>query len=328
MAAGESVTASCRLSVRCYAANMKRLFAALCLALGLTMASAQQYEFDLGKAVDLANDWALANLDPAVLQSLRDADRERVQGFLNSYFQSLQSSNVLELARLRTAATNIIPVLESYEETSSYGAWLRCRLDYFEVSEELQRNLPKHPPRAEVPAATVINIERKVWVRKLADRPPPPGADKLVPKLKPIFTEEKVPPELVWIAEVESSFNPDACSPVGAAGLFQLMLPTAKQYGLRRWPFDQRYQPEPSARAAAKYLRTLHRQFGNWTLAIAAYNAGEGRVGGLLRKHKATTYEQIAAKLPAETQMYVPKVEAALARREGIKLGELPPPTK
>ena len=307
---------------------MQRWFAAFCLALGITLAGAQEYEFDLGKAVDVANDWALANLDPAVLQSLREADRERVQQFLNSYFQTLQSSNVLALSRLRATATNIIPILENYEETSPYAAWLKCRLDYFEVSEELQRTLPKPPPRAEVPVATVVTIERKVWVKKLADRPLPPGADKLVPKLKPIFIEEKMPPELVWIAEVESSFDPDACSPVGAAGLFQLMLPTAKQYGLRRWPFDQRYQPEPSARAAAKYLRALHRQFNNWPLAIAAYNAGEGRVGGLLKKHNAKTFEQIAARLPAETQMFVPKVEAALLRREGVKLAELPAPGK
>src|SRR6187402_1699244 len=120
---------------------MQRWFAALWLALGITLAGAQEYEFDLGKAVDVANDWALANLDPAVLQSLREADRERVQQFLNSYFQALQSSNVLALSRLRAAATNIISILESYEETSPYAAWLKCRLDYFEVSEELQRTL-------------------------------------------------------------------------------------------------------------------------------------------------------------------------------------------
>ena len=143
-----------------------------------------------------------------------------------------------------------------------------------------------------------------------------------------MFTSEKVPPELIWIAEVESSFDPDAESPAGAAGLFQLMPPTARQYGLRSWPFDQRYQVEPSARAAAQHLRSLHKQFGNWQLVVAAYNAGGGRVGGLLRKYKATTYDQIAAKLPAETQMYVPKVEAALLRREGVKLSELPPPAK
>lgn len=307
---------------------MTRALILLCLLLSLTRSSAQGYELDLGTAIDLANDWALANVDPQVLQSLRDVDRQRVEKFLEGYFRSLQSSNVLELARLRVAATNIIPVLASYEETAPYAAWLRSRVDMLEVAEELKRSLPQHPTRTEVPAATVVNIERKVWAQKLADRPLPPGADKLVPRLKPIFTAEKVPPELVWLAEVESSFDPDASSPVGAAGLFQLMLPTAKQYGLRRWPFDQRYQPEPSARAAARYLRALHRQFGNWPLALAAYNAGEGRVAAALQKHNAKSFDQIAAHLPAETQMFVPKVEAAVLRREGLKLSQLKSPER
>ncbi len=99
---------------------------------------------------------------------------------------------------------------------------------------------------------------------------------------------------------------------------------TAKRYGLRTtWPFDQRLAPEPSARAAAEYLRYLHGQFKDWRLAVAAYNAGEGTVQNLLTRRKAHTYDAIAGKLPAETQMYVPKVEATLLRREGIKLAEL-----
>ena len=110
----------------------------------------------------------------------------------------------------------------------------------------------------------------------------------------------------------------------GAAGLFQLMPTTAKRYGLRTtWPFDQRLTPEPSARAAAEYLRYLHGQFKDWRLAVAAYNAGEGTVQNLLTRRKAHTYDAIAGKLPAETQMYVHKVEATLMRREGIKLAEL-----
>jgi len=307
---------------------MKWWLALLCLVASIAPARSQDYELDLGKAVDLANDWALANVDREVLKSLGEVDRERVEKFLAAFQQSLQGSNVLRLAQFRSAATNIVPILAAYEETSPYAAWLKARLDYFEVSEELQRNFPLPPPRAQAPVASAVNIERRVWVKKLEVRPLPAGADKLVPKLKPIFVAEKVPPELVWIAEVESSFDSDACSPVGAAGLFQLMLPTAKQYGLRRWPFDQRYQPEPSARAAARHLRTLHRQFGDWPLTIAAYNAGEGRVQGLLKKYRVATFDQIAAKLPAETQMFVPKVEAVLMRREGIKLSELKPPEK
>jgi membrane-bound lytic murein transglycosylase D len=101
---------------------------------------------------------------------------------------------------------------------------------------------------------------------------------------------------------------------------------TAKQYGLRTWPFDQRLKPEPSARAAAKHLGYLHGRFKDWRLAVAAYNAGEGTVQKLLKSQNARTFDAIATRLPAETQMYVPKVEATLLRREGVKLDELPPP--
>jgi membrane-bound lytic murein transglycosylase D len=122
---------------------------------------------------------------------------------------------------------------------------------------------------------------------------------------------------------VESSFDPRARSPAGAAGLIQLMPATAKRYGLRTWPLDHRLRPDDSARAAAKYLDYLHTHFKDWRLALAAYNAGEGTVEKLLQKHKARTFDEIATHLPAETQMFVPRVEATLARREGLKLSQL-----
>jgi membrane-bound lytic murein transglycosylase D len=99
---------------------------------------------------------------------------------------------------------------------------------------------------------------------------------------------------------------------------------TAKRFGLRTWPLDQRLDPEPSARAAATYLGLLHEKFKDWRLALAAYNAGEGTVQNLLKRHKANSYDAIASHLPAETQMFVPKVEATLQKREGMTLSELP----
>ena len=101
---------------------------------------------------------------------------------------------------------------------------------------------------------------------------------------------------------------------------------TAKQYGLSTWPFDQRLDAEPSARAAATYLGKLHEKFHDWRLALAAYNAGEGTVQNLMKRYKATTYDGIASHLPAETQMFVPKVEATIKRREGMTLSELSKP--
>jgi membrane-bound lytic murein transglycosylase D len=166
-------------------------------------------------------------------------------------------------------------------------------------------------------------MEREIWIKKVANRPWPPSAKELVPVLKPVFTAQKVPSELVWLAEVESSFNREALSPVGAAGLFQLMPDTAKRFGLSLWPRDQRYQPAPSATASAQYLRYLYNHFQDWRLALAAYNAGEGTVQKLLKRYKTHSYDDIAPHLPAETQMYVPRIEAVLQTREGAKLEQL-----
>jgi membrane-bound lytic murein transglycosylase D len=101
------------------------------------------------------------------------------------------------------------------------------------------------------------------------------------------------------------------------------MKPTAESYGLSTFLPDERHDPEKNARAAAKYLRHLHGRFGDWSLALAAYNAGETRVNNLLKNSKTRDYQSIANRLPAETQLYVPKCEAALQKREGISLADL-----
>ena len=293
-------------------------------------APAQEFELDtnaLRQAFDAAESWAKENLDEDVLRALQQVDREKVEQFLRDYQKQLEGEYVLDLAALQGAANVVLPLLEAHEETQPYAAWLKSQLDYLDVAEELRRAapppkiVPGQPPKP--PPNPAPEAERKIWVNKVSTRPLPKGAELLVPKLKPIFESERVPTELIWIAEVESSFDARARSPVGAAGLFQLMPATAKRYGLRGWPRDQRYQPEPSARAAAKYLKQLHGQFGDWPLALAAYNAGEGRVQRLLDRYNTRSFDRIATHLPAETQMYVPKVEATLLRREGVKLAQL-----
>jgi membrane-bound lytic murein transglycosylase D len=215
--------------------------------------------------------------------------------------------------------------LQQFEETRPWAVWLQTRLDYFDVAEQLRREAKPAPEK--VPPPRLPNpppqVERSIWVRELKDRSLPPLADDYVPRLKQIFAAEKMPPELVWVAEVESSFNPQARSPAGAVGMFQLMPQTARSLRLSLEPEDERLQTGKSARAAARHLRHLYERFGDWRLALAAYNAGETRVGELLRKHKARTFDAIADRLPAETQMYVPKVEATLGKREGLALNEL-----
>jgi membrane-bound lytic murein transglycosylase D len=81
---------------------------------------------------------------------------------------------------------------------------------------------------------------------------------------------------------------------------------------------SERTDPDKSAHAAARYLRMLHGKFGDWPVALAAYNAGEGRVARLLVAKRGKTFSSIASALPAETRMYVPKVCALIATRAGI----------
>jgi membrane-bound lytic murein transglycosylase D len=86
---------------------------------------------------------------------------------------------------------------------------------------------------------------------------------------------------------------------------------------------DDRLDPEKNGRAAARYLRRLYSRFEDWRLVLAAYNAGETRVSEILRKDRARSFDAIAHRLPAETQMFAPKVEAVLRQREGVSLNEL-----
>jgi len=280
----------------------------------------------LDELADSAMEWAEENLDQDVLASLSQIDREKVRQALADLQKKLGGAYVLDLAPFKDTAKSLVPLLRSYEETTPYAAWLRSRLDYFDVAEELKRASPVPKQPQEKPVPTPIpspKAEREIWMKQISKTSWPEAAKPLIPKLKPIFKQAHVPVELVWIAEVESSFDPHAKSPAGAAGLFQLMPATAKRFGLRRWPFDQRYTVEPSARAAAQYMAILHSRFKDWRLALAAYNAGEGTVQRLLSSRKARGFDEISGSLPAETQMYVPKIEAVIERREGLRLDQL-----
>lgn len=297
---------------------------------GSLVARADDDTVTLPELVQGAQQWAQENLDTNVLNALPEVDERAVQQFFREVQQRFQSDYVVDIAALRQTARTVLPLLESREETQPYAAWLRARMDYLEVADEIRLTIPPPKVKTNQPPQPVPNPtpqkEREIWVRKVSRSPWPALAKEYVPRLKPVFTAQKIPPELVWVAEVESSFDRRARSPAGAAGLFQLMPATAKRFGLSLWPRDQRYQPEPSATASAQYLKYLHGRFKDWRLALAAYNAGEGTVQKLLDRHKTRSYDAIAEHLPAETQMYVPRVEATLLRREGAKLEQLSAP--
>ena len=127
--------------------------------------------------------------------------------------------------------------------------------------------------------------------------------------------EQKLPRGLAYLPVIESAYLPTLTSSAGAHGIWQFMPETAREYGLRvDWWVDERADPERSTRAAIAYLQDLHRQFDDWPLALAAYNAGPGRIRRALDDAGATTFWDLleAAAVPRETRGYVPTFYAAL----------------
>jgi len=148
---------------------------------------------------------------------------------------------------------------------------------------------------------------------------------RYLPMMRRIFKERGLPPDLVYLALIESGFNPFARSPAAAVGPWQFIEGTARRYGLKvnDW-VDERRDPEKATRAAAAYLKDLFQQFGCWYLAAAGYNAGEHRVEGALNRTDEDTFWALAQKglLPRETCHYVPQfIAAALIARNPLKYG-------
>ncbi len=138
---------------------------------------------------------------------------------------------------------------------------------------------------------------------------------RYVPMIHRIFREEGVPADLAQVALIESSFLPRARSNKAAHGIWQFMLRTGRQYGLTaNAVVDQRSDPEKATRAAAKHLKYLNLLFHDWYLALAAYNAGEGKVLKAMARTGFSDFWQLAASpgaLKAQTISYVPAVIAA-----------------
>src|SRR6202453_2370553 len=128
-----------------------------------------------------------------------------------------------------------------------------------------------------------------------------------------VLKEEGVPQDLIYLAQAESGFQPTAVSRAGARGIWQFMGSRAKGYGLQRSPWvDDRQDPEKSTRAAARHLRDLYGQFGDWYLAMAAYNSGPGTVQAAVKRTGYADFWELYRRnvLPKETRNYVPIILA------------------
>ena len=152
------------------------------------------------------------------------------------------------------------------------------------------------------------------------------AADSLISS---ILAEEGLPPELIYLAMIESGFSTRAVSSASAVGPWQFMSGTAKDYDLRRnWWLDERRDMEMSTRAAAAYIGDLYKQFGDWALVLAAYNTGGGRIARKIRQHGHDNFWEL--RLPSQTTAHIPKFIAAARlgedpERYGFEVRPIPP---
>ena len=137
---------------------------------------------------------------------------------------------------------------------------------------------------------------------------------RYIPVMRQIFREKNLPEDLVYVAMIESGFNPHAVSWAKAVGPWQFMHHTGRLYGLKiDWWVDERRDPIKSTQAAAEHLKDLYNLFGSWPLALASYNAGAGKVQRAVLKSRAEDFWDLKASryIRKETKNYIPKYMAA-----------------
>ncbi len=153
------------------------------------------------------------------------------------------------------------------------------------------------------------NRQKKYFKRWLA------RSGRYLPAIRHELRKAGLPQDLAYLAMIESGYNPSAYSHAHAAGLWQFISSTGRNYGLRidSW-VDERRDPQKATRAATAYLKALYERFGDWQFAVAAYNAGEGKIERGIKKYHARDFWDLARHryLRLETKRYVPKLIAAI----------------
>ncbi len=215
---------------------------------------------------------------------------------LSTVFAGLQHSSYLVNATGTKAALHAV-VADSTANDSAVGPGLDITYNHAKIDQWVGR------------LTTSLRGDFSVSLTRM---------DKYATMINAKLDAKQMPRELIYLAMIESNFNPNARSKVGAVGMWQFMSATARQLGLRvKGKTDERKNPAEATDAALTYLSDLHDRFGSWYLAAAAYNSGAGTVSKALRKVTGKTqgtdadFFRILSSLPRETQDYVPKLIAA-----------------
>jgi membrane-bound lytic murein transglycosylase D len=218
-------------------------------------------------------------------------------------------------------------MLEPVEEPGPDEEFARSPLDELATADpvlspeaaEIERMLIEDAqPSYDIPMT--LNDKVLAWVeyysRKHADTFEPGliRSGRYLTMIQETFEDEGLPRDLAYMAHVESAYKTNAYSRARAKGVFQFISSTGRNYGLHidYW-IDERSDPEMSARAAARYLKDLHTEFGDWYLALAAYNAGEGKIRRGLARSGAKDFWALSktSYIRRETKNYVPAILAA-----------------
>jgi len=150
-------------------------------------------------------------------------------------------------------------------------------------------------------------------------------SEKYIPFMREVLKEKGIPEDLVYLAMIESGFNPYAYSRAKATGPWQFIYWTGKKYGLKaNWWVDERRDPEKSTIAAARYLKDLYDMFECWYLAAAGYNAGENKIANGMKRYRTEDFWELTKYryLKQETKHYVPQmIAAALLAKDPEKYG-------
>ncbi len=171
----------------------------------------------------------------------------------------------------------------------------------------------------------MYQLRRHDWFQEALDR-----SGYYRSMIEEIFAEEDMPQDLLYLAMVESAFKSRAMSRAGARGIWQFIRGTGQRYDLRQdfW-VDDRFNPEKATRAAARHLKDLYEQFGDWYLVMAAYNSGSRRVERAIRRTGSRDFWVHAKRrvLPRETRSYVPLILAAIVVAKNPEEYGFEPPT-
>ena len=201
-------------------------------------------------------------------------------------------------------------VILEVKELEALGKWEEGSLKTVPEKKEIQYDFPvtvnKH---VEFYLDFFQNRQRETFVRWLG------RSGRYLPLIQQQLKEAGLPLDLVYLPMIESGYSMTAYSKAHAVGLWQFIKPTGRHYGLVINNYvDERRNPVKSTRAAVAYLSDLYDEFGSWHLAVAGYNAGEGRVRSAVRKYKTDNFWKIAQHkgLKSETKRYVPKLIAAI----------------